>query len=460
MKLLSRHTRNTLSGTIAASVLSLALLGQPAQASLPDSVAFTVAMELGDVGKARRWLDEGLAPDFDGDRIGSGLMIGAWEGRIDLMELFLSRGADINHSNAIGEQALQLAAWKGNKAAVQWLLDHGAAVKRADKQWSALHYAAFSGNQELVQLLLDKGADINARAPNESTVLMMAVHEGHQAVVKQLVDAGADTRPVNDRGDSALTWAMRYNRLTIASMVAPPEEFAKAVEAPPESFGPAIASVAAPMEVSEILRQIRIAQAEGRSVDDLRAALFQVAATLQVAAAPPKARRGRAGVDGLVITARRKRPGEERAELLLDGKSQPAMGAATPAAAAAMPSAPNSEVADILYRMRQAQAQGKPVEDLRQALVQAVGRMASAAPVSAPPSGPKAAPALPVARPLPPLPTPVATPPAVRAPVQTAAVAGDSIPDLVRRLRQARADGQPVADLERALVEAAARSRR
>jgi hypothetical protein len=38
--------------------------------------------------------------------IGSGLMIGAWEGNMPMMDLFHSRGADINKANHLGEQAL------------------------------------------------------------------------------------------------------------------------------------------------------------------------------------------------------------------------------------------------------------------------------------------------------------------------------------------------------------------
>jgi hypothetical protein len=84
----------------------------PAQAqTLPDPIRFSIVIELGDVAAAREWLDAGLPPDFEGNVIGTGLMIGAWEGNIPMMELFVSRGADINKANASGEQALLLTAW-------------------------------------------------------------------------------------------------------------------------------------------------------------------------------------------------------------------------------------------------------------------------------------------------------------------------------------------------------------
>jgi hypothetical protein len=96
--------------------------------ALPDPVTFTNSMELGDVRQAEQWLDAGLPPDYLGNRIGSGLMIGAWEGKLDLMRLFISRGADIDQLNANGESALALAAWRGQLEAVKWLLERGARI--------------------------------------------------------------------------------------------------------------------------------------------------------------------------------------------------------------------------------------------------------------------------------------------------------------------------------------------
>ncbi len=349
----------------AALLLSSVLHALPTAAALPDPVRFGVTLELGNVDQARAWLDDGLPPDFLADRIGSGLMIGAWEGNIPLMELFLSRGARPDQENSHGEQALQFAAWRGQLEAVRWLLEHGASINRQGNAWSALHYAAFAGHNDILQYLLKRGADVNARTPNESSVLMMAVREGRQDTVQALLTAGADPNPVNDRGDSALTWAMRNQHLAIAKLVAPtPARFVEAVKAPPESFGPPTRSVPAPTEVSEILRQIRFARAEGKNVDDLEQALFAMADTLrsQAALQKPKATPG-----ALVITARRKHAGEEKAELTYAGGRPPS--AATPATTTV------SGVADTLYRLRQAQADGKPTDELRAALLQEVARM-------------------------------------------------------------------------------------
>ncbi|HQR05092.1 MAG: ankyrin repeat domain-containing protein [Proteobacteria bacterium] len=333
-------------------------------AALPDPAALGVAAEVGDTGRIGRWLDEGMSPDALADRIGTPLMIAAWEGNISLMEYLVSRGARVNAMNAHGEQALMMAAWKGQKAAVAWLLDHGAQVSRPGLQWSALHYAVFAGHGEVAQLLMARGADVNGRAPNGSTVLMMAAREGHEALAHTLLEAGADPRPVNERGDSALSWAMRYNNLRIARLISSPEEFARAARLPPESFGVAIRSVPPPGEIAEILRQIRVAQAEGRPVEELRQALFAAVDTFRHDAASTRSRSKIVAPRGLVITADRKQAGAERVEVVNAGARSRA------GVAPALP--PTEDPAELLRRLRLADAAGQPTAELRRQFLDAV----------------------------------------------------------------------------------------
>ena len=104
-----------------AGLLLLAAVALPVRAAgLPDAARFSNAIEQGDIAQAREWLDNGLPPDFEGKAIGTGIMIGAWEGNIAMMDLFVSRGADINKANSLGEQALQHAAWRGHLPVVRF----------------------------------------------------------------------------------------------------------------------------------------------------------------------------------------------------------------------------------------------------------------------------------------------------------------------------------------------------
>lgn len=343
-----------------------------ADVSLPDPVRFGIAVEQGDVRSVQAWLDAGLSPDFMADRVGSGLMIAAWEGNLPMLELFVARGAQVNLVNRYDEQALQLAVWRGHTAAVRWLLEHGADLNRQGR-WSALHYAVFANHGELAQLLLERGAEINARAPNGSTVLMMAAREGHEKLARQLLDAGADSKLRNERGESALTWAMRQGNYRIAQMVSSMTEFSQAALADPTSFGSATRSQAAPLEIEEILRQIRLAQAAGKPIDRLRKKLYETTARFKQGSrkevlgksavkTPQKpgalmitARRGAAQSDGLER--------EERAELVYSQNMS-----TKPASASV------GDIGAILQRIQQAQAAGQSVVALRKQLFTAVAK--------------------------------------------------------------------------------------
>lgn len=288
---------------------------------LPDPASFATRLEAGDVGQAQAWLDAGLDPNFMGSRIGSGLMIGAWSGNIELMRLFISRGADIDKLNANGESALALAAWKGNQEAVKWLLERGAPINAPKHQWSALHYAVFSGHKELAEHLIAQGADIDAQSSNGSSVLMMAVYEGHEDLARLLIEKGADRTVKNDWGDGALEWAMRNNRLKLARMVTSPEEFNIAVAQPKEKWGDARRSLRSSKELEELLRMRDVLIDRGLSTAaiDSRIAAERariVRADLDRNALPPRAAT-------LEITASRKSPRQQSANIVYDGDGKP-----------------------------------------------------------------------------------------------------------------------------------------
>ncbi|MEW5890882.1 MAG: ankyrin repeat domain-containing protein [Pseudomonadota bacterium] len=300
----------------AALLCAVALAGgAAAQGALPDPTRFAVAMELGDMASARRWLDAGLDPDFMGSRIGTGLMIAAWEGNIPLMELFLSRGAQIDKTNRFGEQAIMHAAWKGHAQAVQWLLDHGARFDREGKEWSALHYAVFAGHEQVARLLIERGADVNARSINGSTPLMMAAREGRESIARLLLERGADAGVVNDNGEDALVWAMRHKHVSIAKMVSTPEQFGAAVRKPPEAFGPAVRSAPAPDRIGQLLQDIRFAEFAGKPAGELRKAFWEAVAQLN-REVPPSVIADKARPSALVIRAKRGVRGQESAELI------------------------------------------------------------------------------------------------------------------------------------------------
>ena len=293
-------------------------LGLPARgATLPDPTRFSVVIETGDLEQARRWLDDGLPPDFEGSVIGSGLMIGAWEGNIPMMALFHARGADINKTNALGEQALLHAAWKGRLDAVRWLVERGARLDRLGKEWSALHYAAFAGHGDVVAYLLERGANANALSTNGSTPLMMAVRESKEGIIDRLLAAGAYTDVVNEWGDTAATWAMRRNDVALARKLSG-EGFARLAAQPQSNFAALPRSQPLPDRADRLLAEARRLESFGRFAEAAkvyRAAFAAVKQAEAVQARTQKAAARARTVTGVTITARRDNPGAQSAGL-------------------------------------------------------------------------------------------------------------------------------------------------
>lgn len=345
---------------------------------------FGVAIERGDLELAKRWLNEGLSPDFVGDRVGTGLMIAAWEGNVPMMELFYQRGARIDAVNKNGEQALQLAAFKGHLPAVKWLLDRGAAINRRGNEWGALHYAVFNGHRELAQFLLSRGANVNARAPNEATSLMLAAREGRTDLAEDLVKAGADPRLTNDLGETALDWAMRHGNISIAKLVSSPEAFANVARNQPAVRPPPVRSIAAPDQIEDLLRRIRNAEMQNLPTAGLRK---QLATTLErlreenKRALAEKERAETGAVKGIVVTAQRQ-GGGEKVELI---RTQPPISYAPPplpaanaatgvsgSATSAAATGRQNTISMLLARIRAAKANGEPTDELRKQLMDAV----------------------------------------------------------------------------------------
>lgn len=288
-------------------------------ANLPDPVTFSAAIERGDRDAAKRWLNSGLSPDFEGRNIGSGLMIGAWEGNLPMMEIFFKAGADVNYINVHGEQALLHAAWKGKLEAVRWLLEHGAKIDREGKAWSALHYAAFAGHRDVATYLLERGANPNALSTNGSTPLMMAAREARQDIATALLASGARTDIVNEHGENAAQWALRNNNLKIAKLIdasALTKASSESVAAAFERATPIARSRPVPDSVDLLLAEAQRLEGLGRRDEALVAYRQAMAALHKV---DQKTDQPKAALTGMTIRAKRANPKQQSTALNYSG---------------------------------------------------------------------------------------------------------------------------------------------
>lgn len=98
------------------------------------------------------------------------------EGTLDMLELLVNAGHDVDHRDADGETPLLNAIFRRFTAAAQRLIELGADVNAANysSQDSAIHFAVQFDHHEILQLLLEKEADYTARNIRGRTIAHMA----------------------------------------------------------------------------------------------------------------------------------------------------------------------------------------------------------------------------------------------------------------------------------------------
>lgn len=193
----------------AISIVAAAVL-LPSSAFAGAYEDFFKAAKIDDAGEVTSLLKRGLDPNIiEEERGDTGMILALRENAMKVFNVLLNaRGINLDIRARNGDTALMIAAYKGNKPAVEALLTKGAAVNQSG--WTALHYAAAIGNNDIMQLLLQKSANPDAQSPNKTTPMMMAARAGHIMTVKVLLDAGADATLKTDQGMTAIDLAKAH----------------------------------------------------------------------------------------------------------------------------------------------------------------------------------------------------------------------------------------------------------
>lgn len=126
------------------------------------------------------------------------LHLAAFAGNAATAELLIDRGADVSVRalSRFRNTPLQTALLSGQYATAKLLLDHGAdPLVRQAKGFTSMHEAALLGRLDLVQLLLDRGAEINSMADNGHTPLAEAIRGHHDELAAWMKSKGASITP-------------------------------------------------------------------------------------------------------------------------------------------------------------------------------------------------------------------------------------------------------------------------
>ena len=203
--------------TLALAALLACLSVTPAHAAISLDDLLNAA-DLGNNTVVMEGVRRGMDVDSCDEAGLSLLMRASREGNIELVDFLLHNRANVRARTSWGDTAILLASQKGHTNVIARLIEGGAEVNAAPKNWSPILYAAMEGHTAVVRQLLDKGANPNARAPSLLTPLMIASRGGHIDIVRLLLAAKADPHLTNDRGDTALGWALAAGNTQIGDL--------------------------------------------------------------------------------------------------------------------------------------------------------------------------------------------------------------------------------------------------
>ena len=174
-----------------------------------------------------------LAADKDGNTF---LLAASGALNPEEVKLAVARSADVNGKDSSGTTALINAATAGDLESVRFLIAKGADVNAATKreaagavkngkidlgEMTALMMAAPWGPSSIVEALLRAGARVNVQDQRGFTALTYAVTTEHQdpAIVALLLKAGAkpDIRARN--GETPAAWAQKFSNPAVTQML-------------------------------------------------------------------------------------------------------------------------------------------------------------------------------------------------------------------------------------------------
>jgi uncharacterized protein len=184
-------------------------------------VTMLKAVTDGNVRAVRSCLDSGVQVDA---RLGvrpnrpaqeTFLMLAAEKGRSRVVELLLSRGANVDATNDLGQPALLYAARNNQTSIVSTLLKVGANpnLRWAGRDFLLREVACAGIDLRMTRLLLKYGADASAMNSQRRTALHMAAHQGRTDIARLLVKAGADINGRDSFGHGPVTCAVAGKHL-------------------------------------------------------------------------------------------------------------------------------------------------------------------------------------------------------------------------------------------------------
>ena len=129
---------------------------------------------------------------------------------LDRLKIFINAGADVDYITKNNKTALMIAGEKGYVDIARELIEAGANLQ-------PLLIASYEGDVNSVNTFIDADINIDYSDENDFTALMMASEKGYLDIVDSLISAGADIDKININGSTALTIASQHGNLDVVN---------------------------------------------------------------------------------------------------------------------------------------------------------------------------------------------------------------------------------------------------
>ncbi|KAK4060549.1 uncharacterized protein Triagg1_10674 [Trichoderma aggressivum f. europaeum] len=244
---------------------------------------------------AQLLIDHGADVNIVGKSHGTALQKAAYRGCMNMVKLLLENGADVNIQGGTYGNALQGVCYSprglGTKAEmIQLLVDHGADVNaKAGVYGTALQAAACCSRQgiETMQILLKLGANVKAEGGEFGNALQASCNLGDLDTVSLLLDHGADVNAVaGEEYETALRAACSSMRWKGSEdIVRLLLERGADVNAEGGKFGTALRTICAKSPSSSQIEMVRLLLDHGANINAVTGEEHGTA--LQIACASP-----------------------------------------------------------------------------------------------------------------------------------------------------------------------------
>ncbi|OWV01262.1 ankyrin repeat domain-containing protein [Fibrobacter sp. UWR2] len=154
--------------------------------------------------------------DAAADNGNNAVAIAANKGNVMVLNYLFDHGAKANVKNSLGEPVLDNAVMMGNTDVVKILIDQ---LKKEGADPASLGtgvlIAAKTGKVDMLQVLADAGAPLDNRGPDGYLPIHWTVKSGNYDAMMFLIEKGVDVNAKCGQGYSVLDWATNegYTRL-------------------------------------------------------------------------------------------------------------------------------------------------------------------------------------------------------------------------------------------------------